>query len=265
MKKLILLLCLFLSLIFPRTGWGQTTYVSPYGSGQAPASTLDLLDEFLGGAVTSNAIGSLGWACAVCGSFVYSAGEAGHPGMLLVSTGAGAQTTAAGASGLSTGATVGPILAADFFDLTFYLRVNTNDANQSVAVGLASALGDIQSPTAIQIRKTAAGTTWNGIVRVGDSETSATASLGTVGTGAWVKLRVQRISSTTLGFQLNSGGVLCITSAAALPAGCSGGNTSVTLPTGAHFVGVQNWNNNTANAKTLDVDYIWIRLAGLTR
>lgn len=218
---------------------GVQTWVNPSGyAGDRPTgtpATIYLQDDFMTGGSSQYTFGVLGWAAygAILPNLL--AAEAGHPGIIQSATGTSNGTNV----GFSLRGSVafGVLLAAETFDVQFIVRLNTNDSSTLVRVGLG--LDPTNNPPAngLYVEKLAADTSWFGVTRASSSQTR-TAALAATST-SWVRLRIRRLNSTTIGFSINGGTETTATA---------------TIPTTglAPFVQII---NAAASNKTIDVDY----------
>lgn len=201
-------------------------------------------DDFIGGSASTGFIGELGWISAGTGTVTRPAGEAGHPGIVRLDSTATISTICA-ISPTGNGTTT--MLPAEMFDMTFIVRLNTNDADTLVRLGLAAASNSNPSANGIWVEKDNADTSWAGITRASSVETQS-ANLVAVGTG-WVKFRIRRVNPTTIGFTVDDGTEVTQTT---------------NIPTTALHPFLQ-IRNNAAAAKTIDMDFWDIHVTGLSR
>lgn len=209
-----------------------------------PLTTLVFVDDFIGGTATTGQIGTQSWSFAG-GTVSGFLGAANHPGILRRDTSATISTLAYLRQLISTGNH--PFLAAELFDLIWIFRLNVNDANTRVRIGLSGDITTDAPAVAIYLEKTLVDTQWFGTVRNASVE-SRTAALATVDTG-WHKIRIRRIDASTVGFTFDA-------------------NAEVTLATNVPATGLHPGTqifNNEAAAKTLDHDLFVLRIPGLVR
>ena len=213
--------------------------------GADPLTTLDVFDDFISGIGTSGQLGSLG--------FVFGGGTAaaiiapaGHPGTVRRDTSATISTFAYTRLLLGTG--VHPLIASELFDCIWVFRLNVNDANTRVRLGLSSDATVDAPVSAIYLEKQGVDTSWFGTCRDASTE-SRTAAIAAVDTG-WHKIRIRRIDAATVGFTIDA-------------------LAEVTLATNAPgAVGVHPMTqlfNIDAVSKTLDHDFFRLRITGLAR
>lgn len=210
------------------------------GGGEAdPATSFAIVDEFASGAPnTSGQIGSLGWMSGGCVSSVSA--EANRPGIIRLDTSATANTQCAMWIRQSTGS--GIVQGASLFDTLWYVRLNTNDANTLIRVGLSSNCGADTFETAY-FEKLAADTTWFRVTKLGATQTRTDTAIAV--STAWVKMRVRRIDASTIGFTLDA----------------AAEQTNTTNTPAGHIQPCVYIDNNIAAAKTADVDYFRLKLA----
>lgn len=217
----------------------QAATLQAAGGSDDPATSFKIADEFASGAtLSSGQIGSLGWMGGGCTSSVSA--EANRPGILRLDTGTTANAQCAIWLRQSAGA--GIVQGASNFDSLWYVRLNTNDANTLIRVGMSDNCGAGTFEVAY-FEKLAADTTWFSVTRLGATETRNNTTFPT--STSWVKLRVRRIDATTIGFTVNTNTEIQNTTNT--PAG--------TLQPCIYI------DNNIAASKTVDVDYFSLSLA----
>lgn len=203
-------------------------------------------EDFLTGTDEGGEFGIGGWQFLAGSTVAYRDGEASHPGIVRVSTGAVSGTTSAFYTRTTTGNTE-PFNANDIFDITFIVRLNTNDANTLVRVGLTSSISASPPTNGIYLEKLDADTNWFLVTRTGGVQTRTDSGVA-VGTG-WLKVRIRRKDASTVAFTLNDGAEQ---------------EQSTNLPTTAikpyvHII------NSAAADKTIDVDYFELLITNLDR
>lgn len=210
-----------------------------------PATTCFASDDFVTGPpATSTTGGALNW---IGGGGGINAsplpGEANHPGITRLPTAAAVNNYA-----YLAGSGVASFLPAATFDCTFIFRQNLADATNGIRIGVGS-LWSSEPVNGVYLEKLAADTSWFGTARAA-SVSTRTAALAAADAG-WHRVRVRRVSGTTVGFTLDA-------------------LTEVTLatglPTAAVGVGMQIFNSGaSAVIHTLDIDYADILLTALAR
>jgi len=208
-----------------------------------PRTTFFIKDDFGPGAGTALNIGELPWS-SVGGTITNLAAEVDRPGLLRRDTSA---TSGVNAYISLRNASATILLPVELFDMTFILRLNTNDAATLVRFGIVDNAGTNPPTHGIFIEKLAADTQWFGVTRAASVQTR-TAALATVDT-AWHRFRIRRVNGTTIGFTLDAGTELTLTA---------------TIPTAALNVYLAII-NSAAAAKTIDIDYFELTITGLTR
>ena len=205
-------------------------------------------DHFVSGTTTSGSIGSLGWmwTAGTGGTIGAQSAEANHPGLLRLSTG-----TISGVTCVLYGRTVGSTGAYhtdDLFDSTWVVRLNTNDSNTHVRIGLGYTTSNTAPNSGIYIEKLPGDASWYGVTRSGGTQTR-TAALAACSTG-WIKFRIRRVDASTIGFTVDGGSE--VTATTNIPSTASGIVACLTLY------------NATSADKTLDVDYFRMKLPKVT-
>jgi hypothetical protein len=204
-----------------------------------PFAILDLKDHFLGGgSATSGSVGELGWIFAG-GTFAVGSAPAGHPGVYRRDTGAVINTTA-------YARLTANIRPSDMFDETWEFRLNTNDADTRVRMGLSSDWATDTPVAAIYVEKKLADTEWFGAARAASTETR-TAALDTVDTD-WHTARMRRTSASAVAFSIDGGAEVSV---------------STNVPTtDAVYIGMQIF-NGAAASKTVDLDTFGLLITAL--
>jgi hypothetical protein len=201
---------------------------------------LYLKDDFIAGATATS---ELQWQN-MGGTISRVAGLADHPGILRYDTTATSGTLA----GMTLGQNgTGTFLPAEMFDMTWILRLNTNDANTLVRIGLEATGNSNPDSNGIYIEKLAADTQWFGVTRAASSQNRTTA-LANVSTN-WVKFRIRRVNATTVAFSLDDGAETTAT---------------LTIPTVA-LQPILFITNSTTASKTIDIDFFELYIGNLGR
>jgi hypothetical protein len=214
-----------------------------------PSTTIFQVEEFLSGGTASERIGAWGWLASNCTSCV-SPNNAGVYGSFRLATGTTAGTTT---SIYSLGTTQSAVQAAGMFDLRLRVKPGQVDADTTVRLGLNCSTSNTpangQPTDGIYAEILAGETTVNGVARAGGAETR-TASLATAAAGSWHTVRIRRVDAATVGFSAN-GSV-----ERTLNTNVPGGGCNIFLNVG---------NGAAAASKTLEVDYVWLKVTGLAR
>jgi hypothetical protein len=211
-------------------------------TGAVTGLTSFVKDDFAAGSTGSTAVGELGWTV-TNGTLTTLTAEQNHPGIFNHAV----LTSAQVAHLRLGGANDGDILPANFFDVTFIVRLNNNDTATDVRFGLGSASGTAPPAAGIWIEKAFADTSWFGVNRSAGSQ-SRTSALAAV-TGNFVRLRMRRKSATLIAFSVDGGAEQTLA-----------GN----IPTAALAFYTQISNNNGVS-KSFDIDYFDCTYSGLVR
>jgi hypothetical protein len=206
-------------------------------------------DEFIGGSATSGSIGDLGWTLTVAntGTIVQSAAEAGHPGIVTLSSG----VTASSAATIMIPATQAyGIFGTDLFDVTFIVKTGPSvSTGTTIYVGVTSVIASAIAHLAAVRFINGTDTYWSLITNDGLSTATTTASDITPAADTWYKFRLVRTADSVL---LYIDGVLKAT------------NTT-NLPTGVMNPYVRVTNTSTAADRILLADFFSMSIPGLTR
>lgn len=201
-------------------------------------------DDFISGSNGSGTIGLFEWI-ASGGSPVVLAAVAGHPGIFRLDTGVTASTVAG--MGATTNGT-GSIWCDDFFDVRFLVRLNTNDADTQVRIGLQGAFSSDPGSSGVYFEKLYADTSWFAVTRYAATQTRS-AAVAACSTN-WLTARIRRLSSTAIGFTLDAGTEV---------------SQSTNVFTGLAVQPFLQIKNQSAASKTIDIDYFEQRISGLSR
>lgn len=215
---------------------------APAGETAINPAFSDVIDDLVGGNTTSGTIGALGWAL-VGGTASRVNAEAGHPGIVQVSTGAVSGTLAAVYLD-------GTVLGSDLWDLTFWVKAVSVDSSTKIRVGWSSdPTADVPTVGAY-FEKLAADTNWFLVTRVA-SLTGTRTDTGVAAAAGWLKFRVRNINTSSFGFTIGSGSELTMTQYLA-------GASEYIKP-------MVQITNSAAAAKTINVDRAQLLVSGLTR
>jgi hypothetical protein len=162
------------------------------------ASVRSLVEEdFFGGLLTSGNIGSLGWATAASGSGapVAANGEVGHPGQIILSTGATINSFETLYLAPSTGV---PFHPGNLFDLTFIFKASIFDANIGYNIGLQDQLNTQDPTNGIYLQKKPADGDFFYVCRAGGAETRIDSFFGA--DANWHSFRIVQSVAGTIRF-----------------------------------------------------------------
>lgn len=234
--RLLIFLCLSSSAVASDVTT-QQSILYPY------KSSIIFQDDFLSGNTTSGAIGSLGWGF-TNGSVTILASETNRPGIMRRSTSAVSGTVTATRLNINTSTMfVGNLN----HDLMWMARLNTNDANTTVRLGVGNPAFGVAPPDhGIYFEKLDGDTNWFCITRSSAVETRTDSGIAvntSFNTFAYFNM------NGSVAFQLNNATVCTHTTN--IP-------TVVIMPW-THII------NSAAADKTLDHDYFQLRLYGLVR
>lgn len=207
-------------------------------------SQMFVCDDFASATYNNGTIGDLGWAF-TGGTVTGQAAEANHPGIVRRDTSAVSGTTASLSARWA--ASAGTFLPAEFFDLTWIVRLNTNDANTTVRIGVGNDITSTGIVNGMYLEKLDADTNWFFVSRASSTQTRTDSGVA-VGTD-WVRLRIRRTGASAIGYSLNGGAETTI---------------STNIPTASLMPGLHIVNSAVAS-KTIDVDYFDLLITGMTR
>lgn len=206
-------------------------------------------DDFVGGSTSSGQVGKLGWTTSG-GSSNYRVSEANHLGIFRRDTGSSAGTVtllnlvAATGSGHNNG------ILGGTRDMSFLVRLNTNDSDTAVRVGDFQSASNDPPSSGDYFEKLYADTNWFYVTRNGGTQTGSRTDTGIAVSTGWITLRINRASDASIDFYVN--GTLIGSQTANIP-------TSMALNPGLQIV------NQSAASKTIDIDHAKIIVGGISR
>lgn len=201
-------------------------------------------DDFLSGNVTTGSLGNLGWGTGGGVAATSPVSEANHPGILQRSTGGSSGQTAY----LHLAFTQGDLLAGSA-DMTFLVRLNTNDADTLVRVGSMYLINT--TPTdGLYFEKLDADTNWFYVTRAASGQVGSRTDTGIAVSTGWITMRIVRNASATVAFYLNGAYI---------------GQQTANIPSAQGTTPGLQITNSAAAIKTIDIDYFEITTTGMTR
>jgi hypothetical protein len=234
---------------------GAQLYVTRHGAGSGSVGIREytrmakvVQDDFIGGISGAGSIGELGWTRTLVGTGAVArqAAIAGRPGIYRLDTGATINSLATVHLDTVT------MLPADNWEAEFFVRLNVNDANTQVRIGLGDAPSGDPPADGCYIEKLGADVNWFGVTRAAAAQ-NRTASLGAVSTN-WLRVKIRRKDSTTIAFMLDDPDFNYPTEILA----------TATIPASALTMFVQ-VKCIAAASKTLDLDFAGLVVQGLAR
>jgi len=195
-------------------------------------STIRLQDDFISGGTTSGTIGQYGWN-SVAATISAITSETNRFGLIRVDT-----TAVSGTIGrMFLFSANGAIGAANDFSIVTASRLNTNDANTTVRIGLVSSPSANPPADGVYFEKLDADTNWFCVTRAGAVQTRNDSGIAI--STAFATFEIVR-SSTGVVFSIGTSKNVC---------------TNTTNVTTAFLVPVFQIINSAAASKTMDVDY----------
>jgi hypothetical protein len=224
-------------------------------AGINPISSADIWDDFVGGNLTSGSLGSLGWTITLANTatVTQTAAEAGHPGIVTLSTGA---TIISPAIIMLPATEARAVLGSDLWNVTFIVKTGASVAGAGtvLTVGFSSAVTDVYgaSDHAAFVRfLVGTDTYWSLVTNDGGVTATATASDVAPQANTWYKFKLVRGASTVTLF---IDGAHQVTHA-----------SDQDLPTGTMNPFARVTNAANAADKTFLVDFFSMTIPGLTR
>ena len=234
-EKVILLIAavMFMLLPFAFLAFGseltsQKSTLYPYHN------IIELQEDFLGGATSSGTLGSLGWFV-TGGTTTSIAGEAGAPGIIRKDTSAVINTVAS----LLLSGTQTSIDTTAIHNSIWRTRLNTNDANTEVRIGMSNTCTVIAA-SGYYFEKDAADTNWFAVTNNGATTRTDT---GIAVDTNWHYFTIQRRSGEVR-YQIDNGAFITITTN--IPAAGTQPCAQIT--------------NTAAASKTIDFDYFQLQV-----
>lgn len=219
------------------------------GGSADPWTTIDLVDEFLGGGATSTVIGELGWLLAggTAGSVGLASQDLGVWGFLRRNTAASANSFAT--MYVANGGNMS-FPSGGNWTITWRVRpVSAFDANTVVQVGASCASNLATDPAnAIYFRASGASPTWFSVTRSSANETATDTTYTAL--NVWRKLVIRRVDAGTIGFRVDNNPE--ITHTTNIPAAQCNPWISVT-------------NGATAAVQSLDIEFFRLQATGVAR
>lgn len=203
-------------------------------------SSLFLQDDFVSGASASGSIGNLGWSTQN-GTTSYQSSIANRPGILRRDTSAVINTIAALHLSPAT-----PMLASMNHQMVWIARLNTNDANTTVRIGVQASVVGNPPNDGIYLEKLDADTNWFCVTRSGGVQTRTDSTIAV------------NTSFNTFSHSRNASSVIFSINNTAV---CTHTTNIPTVVLGPNLQIV----NSAAAAKTIDIDYAQFIITGLAR
>lgn len=205
-------------------------------------NSISISEEFLSGVGVSGSIGSLGW-----NAFNVTAAQnssiTNHPGLYLIASSAVPGTVSALVLHGNTNNLVDPASSIRAF---YALRLNSNDANTTIRVGLINSFTANPPSDGLYLEKLDADTDWFCVARNGGVQTRVTSSVPT--STAFTTVEIPKRSGA-VDFKINGANVC---------------NISSNLPTTFLDPAVQII-SSVAESKTFDIDYFSLQIDGISR
>lgn len=201
-----------------------------------------LQDEFIGGTSSTGGIGENGWLF-TNGTTSQIAPEAGIYGIIRRDTSAASGTVAT----LQLNGAIRAFLGSASYAMTWRTRLNTNDANTQVRIGIQSVTSGNPDTNGVYLEKLDGDTNWFCVTRASSSQTRVDSGVA-VGT-SFFKTEIAK-SAAGVQFAIN-GAQVC-------------GLMTATIPTAAMIPLVQIV-NSAASSKTIDTEFFRLVITGLSR
>lgn len=211
-----------------------------------PTQSLVLVDDFIVGSGEAGEIGELGWGF-TNGTWSATVVVVGHPGIHRRTSTAVAATVAS--SYLSSNSSTHVATMDMLVEMTWIIKPVTADVDFDLRFGLTTDTASAPAASGVYFEKLAADTNWFAVCRASSTQTRT--DMGVAFAADWVKLRLRRVSATAVAFSVNGGAEIQI--ATNVP------TTNQVLAAGFSVV------PQSANARSVDVDFFSLKLAAQTR
>jgi hypothetical protein len=172
-----------------------------------PTAPTLLVDEFMFSSTETGEHGELGWSV-TNGSANLVNPTADHPGILARVSSA---TIAQVCSMFTGGGGASPVMRCDQIGTHYWIvQPQSAVADHDVRIGVSSDMTSVTPTHGIYFEKLAADTNWFGVCSASGVQTRQ--DMGVAYGVAWAKLRIRRLSATTVGFTINGGTELVVSS-----------------------------------------------------
>lgn len=215
------------------------------GMPSSPLANFYFREDFMGGSWL-NGTTAARWQLFGSAIAVHLAPVANHPGILRAGA---ANSNAHGVSLTPNGSGNAAFMATEMFDLHWVFRPVDVDSDTIFRAGIGFNGQLVPPDHGIYIEKLNGETTMHGVCRASTTQTR-TSSLATAAANTWYMIRIRRIDASTIGFTLNGGSEVTVTT---------------NIPTAAVYPFIYVSRPSGSGTKSLDIDYFDLSLAGLTR
>lgn len=160
-----------------------------------------LRDDFFFASAESGEIGEMGWSYAG-GQCAMVAAVANHPGVVFRNTSATINTIASLFMGAAGSTSI--LMFSNFDETTWVIMPSTADADQRHRYGV---FDDVSADTithGVYFERLGTDTNWFAVCKNNGTETRSDMGVAFAAT-TWYKLRIRKISSTSVGFSINGG------------------------------------------------------------
>lgn len=205
-------------------------------------------DDFLSSSPEAGEAGSLNWGYLNGSLAAIGAAVAAHPGVMRRTS----STTANQVAHMQVGQSPDTKLFRfdEFNELTWVFAPVTAGTDFSLRLGLSADWGSVAPAHALFIEKAAADTSFFGTSRNNSTE-SRTAALKAVVANAWTKVKMRRISASSVGFSIDSGAEVTL--------GSNIMDAADTMQPGLQIV------PTTTTVRSVDIDFFSMKLLAQAR
>ena len=201
-----------------------------------------LQDDFVAGFPAAAAVGDLGWTFSG-GTVATLAPEASRPGIIRRDT----STTISTVASFQLNNASRNMLSSETYSFVYISRLNTNDANTQVRIGIQGSSNGNPDASGVYLEKLDADTNWFCVTRSAAAQTRTDS--GVAISTSFFSMAVTK-NSSGVQFSLNGANVCSL--------------ISTNVPTDAVLPVVQIV-NSAAFSKTIDIDYFQLIITGLVR
>jgi hypothetical protein len=171
-----------------------------------PNAACIISDDFVAQSLETGEIGAFGWSFAN-GSVLANASEQNHPGIILRRSGTTANLVAT--FYLGAGAATTAMRFDECDAVTWIFRCTAANTDTVYQLGLLSALGNVAPASGIYLERLAADANWFFVTRSAATQTRTNSGLAF--NTNWVKIRIRRINASSVGFAINNGAEIVVT------------------------------------------------------
>jgi hypothetical protein len=211
-----------------------------------PLSDITVVDEFLSQSIESGEVGSLGWSF-TNGSIVAAAPEQNHPGIVTRRSGVTVNQVASFYLGTSGASAL--MRLSEWNNMIWIFRATAGNLDTIYQLGLMTVLGSVAPASGIYLERLSNETNWFFVSRSAGVQTRVDS--GVAFNANWVKIKIRRITDTSVGFAINNAAEIVIA-------------TTIPVPVTTLVPGMQIIPNGTT-ARDVLIDFVSLKLLPVVR